>query len=157
MINNELYLKTAFCCMACDGDIAKEEIQLIKDYVKKTSFFDHIDVERLLNEYIASINSTGISFLNTFLKELKNADLTVDQELDVIGIAINMIEADNEIRYQEIKFFKRLRACLKLSDEVVEKEFPDKEDFFLPDIEPNDDFILDTAFATINLELDKEK
>lgn len=27
---NELYLKTAFCCMACDGDIALEELELIK-------------------------------------------------------------------------------------------------------------------------------
>ena len=26
--NNELYLRTAFACMACDGDIAVEEIAL---------------------------------------------------------------------------------------------------------------------------------
>lgn len=28
---NELYLKTAFCCMACDGDIADEEVQYVRD------------------------------------------------------------------------------------------------------------------------------
>ena len=36
MKTNELYLKTAFCCMACDGDIATEEIELINtDKFKK--------------------------------------------------------------------------------------------------------------------------
>ena len=26
----ELYLKTIFCCMACDGEIAKEEVEMIE-------------------------------------------------------------------------------------------------------------------------------
>ena len=33
---NELYLKTAFCCMACDGDIASEELALIKEYTSNS-------------------------------------------------------------------------------------------------------------------------
>ena len=32
---NELYIKTIFCCMACDGDIAKEEVELIKSITSK--------------------------------------------------------------------------------------------------------------------------
>lgn len=153
MNTQELLLKTAFCCMACDGDIANEEVQLIKDYVKKTSLFDNLEVEKLLNEYILSINSTGISFLNSFLKELQNAELTTEQEIEIIRIAIEMIEADNEILYSEVKFFKRIRACLKVSGEIVEKEFPDKEDYFLPDIVQQEyEFVLNSAFAVINLE-----
>lgn len=31
-MDKELYLKTAFCCMVCDGNIAEEEVQLIRDY-----------------------------------------------------------------------------------------------------------------------------
>ena len=154
MNTQELYLKTAFCCMACDGDIASEEIQLIKDYVKETSLFDNLEVEKLLNEYISAINSSGISFLNSFLKDLRNEELTTKQEIEIIKIAIEMIEADNQVLYSEIKFFKRIRACLNISDEIIEKEFPDKEDYFLPDIAQQDyEFVLDTAFATINIGL----
>ena len=154
-MNNELYLKTAFCCMACDGDIASEEVQLIKDYVKETSLFDNLEVEKLLNEYISAINSVGISFLNSFLKELQNEGLTIEQKVEIMKIAIKMIEADNEVLYSEVKFFKRIYACLNVPDEVIEKEFPDKEDFFLPDIAQQEyEFILDTAFATINLGFD---
>lgn len=154
MNTQELYLKTAFCCMACDGDIASEEIQLIKDYVKETSLFDNLEVEKLLNKYISAINSGGISFLNSFLKDLRNEELTTEQEIEIIKIAIEMIEADNQVLYSEIKFFKRIRACLNISDEIIEKEFPDKEDYFLPDIAQQDyEFVLDTAFATINIGL----
>lgn len=67
---NELYLKTAFCCMACDGEIAEEEIELIKNYVKDTDIFGSVDVEKTLNEYIANINQNGMAFLKSYLKDL---------------------------------------------------------------------------------------
>ena len=34
---NTLLLKTAFCCMACDGEIAPEEIELIKSIYPRGS------------------------------------------------------------------------------------------------------------------------
>lgn len=154
-MNNELYLKTAFCCMACDGDIADEEVQLIRDYIKTTSLFDDLDVEKLLNEYISSINAIGISFLNAYLKDLQNAELTTEQQVQIMKIAIQMIEADNVVLYSEVKFFKRILAHLCVPDEVIKAEFPDKEDFFLPDNAQQEyEFVLDTAFATIALNLD---
>ena len=154
-MRNELYLKTAFCCMACDGDIANEEVQLIKDYVKTSSLFENLDVEDLLNGYITSINTTGIIFLNSYLKELQNEKMTTEEEIQIMKIAISMIEADKEIRYSEVKFFKRIYSCMHVSDEIIEKEFPDKEDYFLPDIIQQDyEFIMDSSFSNINLKLD---
>ena len=32
MKTNELYLKTLFCCCACDGEIAQEEVDMINKY-----------------------------------------------------------------------------------------------------------------------------
>ena len=153
-MTNELYLKTAFCCMACDGDIAPEEVNLIKDFVKTSSLFENLEVERMLNEYIASINATGISFLNSYIKELINENLTSEQELQIVKIAIAMIEADNEILYSEVKFFKRIRQCLSISDEEILRELPDKEDYLLPDILQEEyEFILDSQFAEIKIDV----
>ena len=132
-MDKELYLKTAFCCMACDGNIAEEEIQLIRDYTKESLVFQGLDVEKLLNDYIKAINATGMSFLNSYLSEIKSIDMTETEELQLVKIAIQMIEADKEVLYSEIKFFKRIRKCLSVSDEVLNREFPDKEDFFLPE------------------------
>lgn len=151
-MNKELYLKAAFCCMACDGDIASEEIQLIKDYVMQSALFEGIDVENKLNDYVASINSIGVSFLNSFLNELKIEKLTEEQSIEIMRISIEMIEIDKEIKYSEIKFFKKIHACLDVSDEVIEKEFPNKEDYFLPDnIQQDFEFAMDSAFTEIKI------
>ena len=155
-MDKELYLKTAFCCMACDGNIATEEVQLIKDYTQKSSVFQGLDVENKLNEYIRLINATGISFLNSFISEIKSSDLTEEEELQVVKIAIEMIEVDKEILYSEIKFFKRIRKCLNVSDDVLYKEFPDKEDFFLPDVAQEEyEFVLESEFSTLQLNFEE--
>lgn len=139
--------------MACDGDIASEEVDLIRDYVKNSKLFENLDVEKLLNEYIEAINREGISFLNSYTKELKNSDLSVEQQLLVVKIAITMIEADNVIMYSEVKFFKKVRKVLTISDEEILAAFPDKEDFLLPDNATDDyEFILAADFASIHLD-----
>lgn len=153
-MTNELYLKTAFCCMACDGDIAHEEVDLIRSYVRESSLFEGLEVERLLNEYIEKINVQGIAFLNSFIRELNNEEMLPEQELEIVRISIKMIEADNEILYSEVKFFKRIRACLSITDEEILKYMPDKEDYLLPDISQSEyEFVLENNFESINLSL----
>ena len=141
--------------MACDGNIAEEEVQLIRDYTKESLVFQGLDVEKLLNDYIKAINATGMSFLNSYLSEIKSIDMTETEELQLVKIAIQMIEADKEVLYSEIKFFKRIRKCLSVSDEVLYREFPDQEDFFLPDIvQQDDEFVLESEFASIQFSLE---
>ena len=112
METKELYLKAAFCCMACDGSIVEEETNLLKEKVQKSELFSGIDIENTLNGYVNSINLVGSSFLVSFLEELKQAELNEEEQMNILGIAIEVIEADNEIKYSEIKFFKRIRSLL---------------------------------------------
>lgn len=151
---NELYLKTAFCCMACDGDIALKELELIRSYVSNNKLFSMVDVEKKLNEYVADINQHGISFLNHYLKDIANMSLIEIQELNIVRIAIQMIEADNKIEYSEISFFKRIRLNLNISDATILEDMPDKEDYLLPDIILKEyEFVLNTPFLNINLKI----
>lgn len=73
MKTNELYLKTIFCCMACDGDIAKEEVALVNSITSEQEIFRGMDIEATINEYVVSINSTGVLFLKQYLKETEYA------------------------------------------------------------------------------------
>lgn len=134
MLINELLLKTAFCCMACDGEIADEELNLIKTQAVKTSTFGDIDLEKILNDYVSQINVAGGAFLSNYLDEVSSANLQESDELSLVKIAIEMIEADNDIEYSEIKFFKEIRERLKISDDAILAELPDKEDYLLPDV-----------------------
>lgn len=159
---NELYLKTAFSCMACDGEIAGEELELVKQYANTSTLFEGLDIEGLLNKYVAEINDQGHSFLASYISNVVNAQLNEEQELNLAKIAIKMIEADNKIEYSEISFFKRIRNKLNVTDEKLIDIFKDEtlfekfpevepEDFLLPDIKVNDDAEWNVSFQNIEL------
>lgn len=130
----EIYLLTAFVCAACDGEIAPEEVSLIKEMCNNNDMFGDLDVETKLNEYVAATNKYGIRFINDFLRILESSELTTQEQLTIVRIAIGIIEADGQVLYSEVKFFKRLRPCLNVSDDEILKVLPDKEDYLLSDI-----------------------
>ena len=62
-----------------------------------------------------------------------------------------MIEADQNIEYSEIRFFKQIRERLKLDDDVILSQLPDKEEYLLPDVKRSDDFsCIDYSFNNIS-------
>lgn len=153
MKTSELYLKTIFCCIACDGEIAGEEIKLVKDFAAKNEEFKDVDVEAMLNKWVSEINADGAGFLKAYLNELAGAQLADDEQMAVIDLALKAIEEDRHIEYSEVKFFKKIRSKLSLSDEAILSKHPDKEDFLLPDISVAEDPIWEesTKFGKIDL------
>jgi uncharacterized tellurite resistance protein B-like protein len=131
---NKLLLKTAFSCMACDGDIDKREIQLIKKLQLEHKTFGEIDLNEELNELLVAINQDGHEFLKSYFKELAEAELTDANELKLIEVAIDTIKADAKVEYSEIKFFKVIRAKLKIDNEPILAKHPDFEDYLEDDI-----------------------
>lgn len=136
--NSQLLLKTAFCCMACDGDIDEREINLIKKLEKDEQVFNVEDLEETLNQFIQAINQEGERFLKRYFEELKQTELTESEEIQLVKTALNTIEADEEIAYGEIKFFKIIRSNLKVSDQQILDELPGKEDYLEKDIMAED-------------------
>lgn len=134
MTKEELYLETIFCCIACDGDIATEEVDMVRDLCTRDRIFHNLDSEEYLNSWITEINEQGGVFLQTYLKEINSVELKKQEQLLLVSLAIKAIEADNCIKYTEVKFFKKIRFRLTISDEEILAEHPDKEDFLLPDI-----------------------
>lgn len=134
MGKEELLLKTIFCCIACDGDIVAEEINMVINTCTNDKLFSNIDVEKCLNSWVSKINEKGALFLQTYLKDISSFELNEQEQLLLVSLAIKAIEADNRIDYTEVKFFKKIRARLSISDEIILSKYPDKEDFLLPDI-----------------------
>ena len=134
MSKEELYLKTVFCCIACDGDIATEEVDMVRELCSKDNVFSSLDSEKYFNSWITEINEQGGTFLQSYLKEINSVELNEKEQLLLVSLAIKAIEIDNRIEYAEVKFFKKIRSRLTISDEAILAEHPDKEDFLLPDI-----------------------
>ena len=157
MNNQDLLLKTIFACMACDGDIAPEEIQMLRELITNTDLFNELDVEVILKKYVDSINQDGVSFLNKYLSDVAEDALSKEEQMCLVDLAFKTIEADKRIEYSEVKFFKKIRVRLSLTDEEILAKYPDKEDFLLPDINVADDPEWNNVtFAEITLSLDKD-
>lgn len=107
MNNQDLLLKTVFACMACDGDIASEEVQLLRELIANTDLFKGLDVEEILKKYVQSINQNGVSFLNKYLSDVAEGSLSKEEQMCLVDLAFKTIEADNRIEYSEVKFSKR--------------------------------------------------
>lgn len=131
---NELLLKTAFACMASDGDIDKREVQLIKKLHKDNKLFGEIDIEKALDNLVLALNKNSFQFMKNFFDELASADLSKEQELELIKVAIDTIKADDKIEYNEIKFFKVIRSKLKIDNDSILENHPDFEDYLEDDI-----------------------
>lgn len=131
---NRLLLKTAFSCMACDGDIDKREVKLIKKLHKEYYTFGEIDIKAEMDNLLLAINKNGNQFLRDYFKELNSANLSEANELELIEVAIETIKADEKVEYSEIKFFKVIRSKLKIKNESILEKHPDFEEYLEQDI-----------------------
>lgn len=132
MEQNELLLRTAFACMACDGDIAKEEVELIKKMAIERHLFGNIDIDKELNLLVKEINQRGKGFLRQYLLELSDQKLSKEDELKIADVAIQTIHSDNKVEYSEIKFFKVIRSSLNVvTDEDLLENIEGIDDNYL--------------------------
>lgn len=120
--------------MACDGEIANEEINLVKSLADKTTLFEGIDVESVLNSFIQEINKKGKLFLVDYLADVKATEFDKEEKLALLDLAFKTINSDNIIEYSEVKFFKKIRTRLDITDDEILEIYPEMEDFIQPDI-----------------------
>jgi hypothetical protein len=83
---------------------------------------------------LLELNRDGHEFLRSYFNELTSTELSEQDELKLIEIAINTINADNKIEYSEVKFFKVIRSKLKIKNEPILAKHPDFEDYLEQDI-----------------------
>lgn len=148
-----MLLLTAFSCMACDGEIAGEELSLIKELDAKEKLFGDIEVGVELKKLKEQIDKEGNQFLKRYICELGKSELTKEQELDLLRVAYRTILADNKVEYSEVKFFKVIRSNMKkLDDEVILSGIEGIEDYFIQDdIKAGYDVLYDSYFGNVDI------
>jgi uncharacterized tellurite resistance protein B-like protein len=120
--------------MACDGDIDKSEILLIKSMHQQNKIFGDIDINQELDSLLLEINRDGHQFLKSYFNDLSTTELSEQDELKLIEVAIDTIKADDKIEYSEVKFFKVIRSKLKIKNEPILALHPDFEEYLEQDI-----------------------
>ena len=156
---NKLMLNTAFSCMACDGDIDPQEVQLIKELHRESNVFGDINLEEEMDILYRKVQDNAKQFIRNYFANLSAIQLSNEEELKLIEVAIATIKADKKIEYSEVKFFKVIRSKLKIEDQSILEQHPDFEDYLQRDIISDsylaglmDDFMNLGTFTSANFE-----
>ena len=123
--------KSAVMAMACDGDIAEEEITEIKNIVANEIYFMGYDFEEPLKTNIENIKANGKNAINQYLQEIVSNDLNEHQEILLIEVILRMIQADDKVEESEIKFLQMAKSKLKTEEETLIVKFPNQIDYLM--------------------------
>ena len=134
IIYDKLLLKTAFCCMACDGHIDSREVDQIRELCSGSGLFVNFNFEAEINAMVTMINSGAKDFIQHYFDSLKNAKLTEEEEITVINFALKTIHADEKVEYSEVKFFKSIQSRLHLTVDKIVELYPETEYYLEDDI-----------------------
>ena len=126
-----IQLQTAFSFMTCDGNIDPLEVSLIRKMSDEMGLFGEVDIDTELDYLVEVINNVGSGYLKDYFKAIKNAHLTVEQEIQLVDIAFKTLSADQRLDYNEIRFFRIFRTLLKATDEQLERSLPSLPNEFL--------------------------
>lgn len=99
-----------------------------------TQVLQTIDINEELDNLLLEINRDGLKFLRSYFNELTSTELSEQDELKLIEVAIDTIKADNKIEYSEVKFFKVIRSKLQIADEPILAVHSDFEEYLEQDI-----------------------
>jgi uncharacterized tellurite resistance protein B-like protein len=130
---DRLLLKTAFFCMAADGEIHQSEVAVIKSLCESSSLFTDFNFNEEINALIDKINTKGNEYISYYFGLLRELQLSEDQELVLLDFAIKTIQADGVEGYSEVKLVKAIRKSLKISNEKILSAFPNAHQFIEED------------------------
>ena len=148
---NKILLLTCVCCMACDGEIAKEEVLTLKKLSEEQHLFKKDELNEVLPVIMNSLEKYGYEFVKSYLDLLEKAEFNEAQALQILDIATKTIHADNKIEYDEIKFFKSIRKYLEVTDELILSKIEGVEDYWLSaDAQDNNMSVFETNFSNVD-------
>jgi hypothetical protein len=87
-----------------------------------------------MNRLVTKLNNEGKDFINHYFDLLTHSNLSKEEELAIIDFALKTINADNNVEYAEIKFFKAIRSKLQVSDDDILERHPGTEQFLEEDL-----------------------
>ena len=119
----KLLFKTAFCVMACDGSIDDLEIQEMRKIDSSTTYFSDIDLSDELDELINELHNKNIKIVKNLFDLLRENTLTISQELLILEVTMRIINADDVIDDNEVRFLNLIRSKLDLGNQIIHQRF----------------------------------
>lgn len=118
-----LLLEVAVAAIASDGKIDDIEIKTLHDIETKSPYFSSIDLNDSLEGLLKLASSDISKFIENIIADVNNASFGIVEELNLLEIALRIIESDEVIELSEEEFVRKLRAVLKVDDLLLVQRF----------------------------------
>jgi len=116
-------IKIAFCSMACDSHIDKEEITKINELVEKDFYFIGYSLSDEINLLKEEEKKIGLVLIDNILNKQLFLNYSEAQKIIIIEVSIGIIRADRKLEMVEINFIKKLISNLRIPSDIIKARF----------------------------------
>ena len=119
----EVLLEIAFVSMVCDGDIAPEEEEYLREIEKGDFYLKEFDMSAKLDTLKADWELNGLNFCEKILNSAYKLDLAESEKIIIMDFAIGITRSDGNMQQSEIHFINTLMRNIKFSTNLVEMRY----------------------------------
>ena len=118
------YLRVAYGCMACDGDIAASEVSCLRSIAIQMGQPAN-EVEADLHAIHAEFVNDGLDMVNRTKRKLMDEELSHrDSEL-LLDLLVQLVEADGTVRPNENRYIRELVDDVGLDRVALRESHPE--------------------------------
>ena len=115
----EILLEVAFASMVCDGDIAPEEEEYLRDIEQSDYYLKEFDMSKKLDKLNTDWKLYGLNLSDKILNNTYKLNLSEGQKIVIMDFAVGIVRSDKEMQKSEISFINTLMQNIKISTEIV--------------------------------------
>ena len=119
----EILLEIAFASMVCDGDIAPEEEEYLRDIEQSDYYLKEFDMSKKLDKLNSDWKLYGLNLSDKILNNTYKLNLSEGQKIVIMDFAVGIVRSDKEMQKSEISFINTLMQNIKISTEIVEMRY----------------------------------
>jgi uncharacterized tellurite resistance protein B-like protein len=115
----EILLEIAFASMVCDGNIAPEEEEYLRDIEQSDYYLKEFEMSKKLDKLNSDWKLHGLNLIDKILNTTYKLNLSEGQKIVIMDFAVGIVRSDKEMQKSEISFINTLMQNIKISTEIV--------------------------------------
>lgn len=142
------YLRIAYGCIACDGDIDASEVSCLRSIAVQMGQPVE-EVDSALWSVQSEFSDDPLSMVEEAKKEFREKGLTYEDASVLVDMLVQLVEADGAIRANESHYVRDLVHALALDRSRLKEDHPEWREYLGSDLRPTAEarYSLSSAFS----------
>ena len=144
------YLHIAYACIACDRDIDDAELVCLRSIAVQLGH-PVAEIDAALDSLVGQAHAAIERLAERATNRLLERGLDQDEGSHVLDILIQLVEADGEVRVDEIRYVRSLVERLGVDRDALRSEHPQWRDYLAPGLRDRGTTESDRAYSILSI------